>query len=140
MKAPNNFGQGIIVPIFKKGDKNDLTNYRTPLNSDYKLFMKIITSRLVPILPTIISPGQTSFDTLEWEFLFTVLEEMGFPEIFISLIKNLYENGFSVVSINGFFSSGFFKTRGVNQGDPLPRILYIIAGEVLRLKVKAETK
>eukprot|EP00122_Pirum_gemmata_P020916 Pgem_evm1s19520 len=81
-----------------------------------------------------------AFDTLEWEFLFTVLEEMGFPEIFISLIKNLYENGSSVVSINGFFSSGFFKTRGVNQGDPLSPILYIIAGEVLRLKVKAETK
>eukprot|EP00122_Pirum_gemmata_P008549 Pgem_evm1s7884 len=145
MRAPENFGQGIIVPIFKKGDKNDLVNYRpiTLLNSDYKLFMKIITSRIVPILPSIISPGQTcnvpgrtiedsikfmqttiwdmnrncdffsynqsqilntdvkkAFDTLEWEFLFTVLEEMGFPEIFISLIKNLYENGSSVVSIN----------------------------------------
>eukprot|EP00122_Pirum_gemmata_P015717 Pgem_evm1s14698 len=185
MKASNNFGQGIIVLNFKKGDKSDLPNYRpiTLLNSDYKLFMKITTSRLVPILPTIISPGQTcnvpgriiedtmkfmqtniwkmnrncdlfsynqsqilntdvkkAFDTLEWEFLFKVLEEMRFPEVFISLIKNLYENGFSIVSINGFFSSGFFKAIGVNQGDPLSPILYIIAGEVLRLRLTAETK
>lgn len=45
---PSSFGHAILFPLFKKGDVNDVTNYRgiPCLNSLAKLFMSLLLARL----------------------------------------------------------------------------------------------
>lgn len=44
----NGFADGIITLLYKKGDRNNIKNYRpiTLLNNDYKILGKIITNRM----------------------------------------------------------------------------------------------
>ena len=53
--------KGVISLLFKKGDANKITNYRplTMLCTDYKIFSKVLTNRLVSVLPFVIGSDQT---------------------------------------------------------------------------------
>ncbi len=60
-ETSNFMGIGVIKLIYKKrGDKNDLKNYRpiTMLNTDFKILSKILANRLKKILPNIIETNQ----------------------------------------------------------------------------------
>ena len=59
---PALFSAGIITLIPKKGDSHDLNNRRpiSMLNTDYKLFTKILWSRLQPLLSKLLGPGQSA--------------------------------------------------------------------------------
>ena len=50
------FAQGVVVLIYKKGGREDIKNWRpiTLLNSDYKLFSKILATRLGEVLPQVL--------------------------------------------------------------------------------------
>jgi hypothetical protein len=45
--APISWGEGIIVPIFKSGDKEDAKNYRgiTLINSISKIYSQVLLNR-----------------------------------------------------------------------------------------------
>ncbi len=53
--------EGVISLLYKKGDARKISNYRplTMLCTDYKIFSKILTNRLVTALSFIIGPDQT---------------------------------------------------------------------------------
>lgn len=53
----------IICLIFKKGDTNNLKNWRpiSLLNTDYKILTKIINERIKKTLPLILHPDQKGF-------------------------------------------------------------------------------
>ena len=71
------------------------------------------------------------FDSLDHNFLLTVLEKIGFGNNFISWIKVLLSNQESCV-INGGSTTNYFKLeRGARQGHPVSAYLFIIALEVL---------
>ena len=71
------------------------------------------------------------FDSLDHNFLLTVLEKVGLGNNFISWIKILLSNQESCV-INGESPTNYFKLeRGARQGDPISAYLFIIALEVL---------
>ncbi|KAJ4444045.1 hypothetical protein ANN_05834 [Periplaneta americana] len=55
------FNEGIIVLIPKIPKPQMITDYRpiTLLNTDYKLFMKILANRIRPCMDHLIAPGQT---------------------------------------------------------------------------------
>lgn len=57
------FADGWLCPIYKKGDRTDIGNYRpiTVLNTDYKIFTKAIANRLSKVTPDIIHPDQAGF-------------------------------------------------------------------------------
>ena len=59
---------------------------------------------------------QKAFDSIEWDFLFKVLEKYGFGNNFKEWIQLLYTKPCAYVKNNGFFSEEFFLTRGVRQG------------------------
>ncbi|CDH55956.1 hypothetical protein RO3G_01611 [Lichtheimia corymbifera JMRC:FSU:9682] len=52
-----------MVLLFKKGDPQLLANWRplSLINSDAKLFTKLLANRLQPIMPCLINPFQTGF-------------------------------------------------------------------------------
>lgn len=59
---PKEFTDGIVILVKKKGDASSLSNYRpiSMLNTDYKLFTKIIANRIQEHLLSLIGPGQSA--------------------------------------------------------------------------------
>ena len=55
--------ESIIVPIYKKGDKTDCSNYKgiSLLSTTYKLLSNILLSRLIPYAKEIIGDHQCGF-------------------------------------------------------------------------------
>lgn len=57
------FANSWMCPIYKKRDRTDIENYRliTVLNTDYKIYTKVIANRLTSVLPNIIHQDQAGF-------------------------------------------------------------------------------
>lgn len=57
---PVSFREGVITLLYKKGDRKDLRNWRpiTLLNTDYKLFAKVLALRLRTVLQFLIHQDQ----------------------------------------------------------------------------------
>jgi hypothetical protein len=60
---PEQWKESIIVPIYKKGDKADCSNYRgiSLLSTTYKIQSNILLSRLIPYAEEIIGYHQCGF-------------------------------------------------------------------------------
>ena len=60
---PDDWGEGLIVPIHKKGDRKVCSNYRgiTLTNSIYKIFSSILLARLTPFAEDIVGEYQCGF-------------------------------------------------------------------------------
>jgi len=58
---PKSLRTGVTTLIYKKGDPEDLNNWRpvTLSNVDYKIFAQVMKCRILPLLPKLIGPYQT---------------------------------------------------------------------------------
>ena len=72
-----------------------------------------------------------AFDSVEWDFLFSVLQKFNFGKNFQEWIKLLYTKPRAFIKSNGFFSEEFDVYRGVKQGRSLSSLLFILCVEVL---------
>ena len=79
---------------------------------------------------------QKAFDSVDYNFLYKILEKMGFSKTFISWIKILYRGISSTCLINGHQGKPFPVNRGVRQGCPLSMVLYVLSQEPLYLAIK----
>ena len=59
----SDFALGWMCPIYKKKDKQEISNYRpiTLLNTDYKLLTKVLAIQLMKHVPSMIHPNQAGF-------------------------------------------------------------------------------
>ena len=60
---PDSWLQTVMVLLYKKGEASRLANWRplSLINTDAKVFTKILTNRLRPLMDPLISHGQTGF-------------------------------------------------------------------------------
>ena len=62
--APDtDFNEGWLCPIYKKGERTNIANYRpiTVLNTDYKVMTKTMANRLAEAAPTLVHRDQAGF-------------------------------------------------------------------------------
>ena len=74
---------------------------------------------------------EKAYDTVEHNFLFSVLKRFNFGDHFISWIKLLYSEPMFRVKNNGWMSSSYRMERGIRQGCPASSLLFILVIEVL---------
>jgi len=74
-----------------------------------------------------------AFDSIEHPFIFDCLKFFGLGHKFRNIIKSLYENSNSSVSLSGGTSPRFPINRGIKQGCPISTFLFILATEMLSI-------
>ena len=70
-----------------------------------------------------------AFDRVNHNYLFKVIEKMGFGPNFQRWIQILYYNIEACIKHNGFISELFSISRGVRQGCPISALLYVLSVE-----------
>ena len=81
---------------------------------------------------------EKAFDTLDWQFLFKILEAYGFGSNICNWVKTFYSGIKSTVLVNGQTSKWIPIERGCRQGDPLSPYLSILCAEILAIMIRED--
>jgi len=74
---------------------------------------------------------EKAYDSVRCEFIYYMLEKVGFYGKWICWIKGCLEFAFVFVLVNGSPAKEFFPKKGLRQGDPLALYLFLIEAEGL---------
>ncbi|XP_021764051.1 uncharacterized protein LOC110728715 [Chenopodium quinoa] len=72
-----------------------------------------------------------AYDSVEWGFLITIMQELGFPQRFVSWVWTCLTSVSYSVLINGFPAPPFEAKKGLRQGDPMSPFVFSIRMEYL---------
>jgi len=78
---------------------------------------------------------EKAFDRVDHDFM-CVLRKFGFGPSFCNWVELFYAKDFSCILVNGSLSPPVFLQRGVRQGCPLSRLLYVSVLKVLLTQIR----
>lgn len=79
-----------------------------------------------------------AFDCINWEFLYHLLERIGFKLYFLQVLKSINVTSSTTISVNGKLTSSFRLAQSLRQGCPLSPLLYLIAANALNTLLTQE--
>jgi len=80
---------------------------------------------------------EKAYDSIDWNYLDTVMSRMGFRTLWRKWIKECIGTASASVLMNGSPTTEFPLKRGLRQGDPLSPFLFLLAVEGLNVLMKA---
>lgn len=78
---------------------------------------------------------EKSYDHVDWSYLKSCLQDLGFPPIIVKLILHCVTSSLLSILWNGTRMPPFSPTRGFHQGDPLSSYLFVLCMEKLSLAI-----
>ncbi|GJX58573.1 RNA-directed DNA polymerase, eukaryota [Tanacetum coccineum] len=79
---------------------------------------------------------EKAFDSLRWDYLDVIMEQLGFGNKWRSWIAGCLMNSRASILVNGSPTKEFELSKGLRQGDPMSPFLFILAMEGLHALVK----
>ncbi|KAK3505719.1 hypothetical protein QTP70_020512 [Hemibagrus guttatus] len=136
--VPLDWATGVVVLLFKKGDRRVCSNYRgiTLLSLPGKVYSRVLERRVRPVLEgswEFAQPVHMCFVDLEKAFnrvshgiLWEVLWEYGVRGPLLRAVRSLYNRSRSLVRIASCKSDLFPVHVGLRQGCPLSPVLFVV--------------
>ena len=129
-----------MVIFFKKGNRKDIKNQRPIclLSNMYKLFTKIITTRLEKKLDEN-QLRERAFDSVQTQAILISLQEQGIEDVYIEILKDIYTDSSVTVHMHKESEKIRIK-RGVRQGDTISPKLFTATLESIFRRLNWEKK
>eukprot|EP00966_Prymnesium_polylepis_P109966 2544383-Prymnesium_polylepis.1 len=82
--------------------------------------------------------SEKAYDRVVRDWLFRVMERMGFPEPCVRWVRLMLAGTTAQVSLNGHYTPSFPVRSSVQQGSPLSTLLYNITAQPLAAHLRQQ--